>query len=95
MQDLVDTALLDYPDVLGLVYYDDVLLASPHAWRLEMVTQYLVDYLRSNNLRIADHKCALTPSREMYWIVKHISHYIDSNNGARTRQIGGVLMGLA
>ena len=95
MEELVGTALQQFPDVLGLIYYDDVLLASPHASRLEDGTKHLVNYLRDQGLRIADHKCALAPITQIDWIGKRFSHFTVSNNAARTRQIAGVIAGMA
>ena len=95
MQNLVNTALLAFPDVLGLVYYDDVLMASPDNGRLELATKHLVDYLRQQGLHVSDHKCVLTPAREIDWIGKRVGQRSVSNNSARARQLAGVLVALS
>ena len=95
MLDLVNMALLQQPDVLGLVYYDDVLLACPDSVRLRAATQYLVDYLRANNLRVADHKCCLDPMSEIDWVGKHVGNYTMRNTDTRKRQLAGVPMVLS
>ena len=61
MQELVNAAVLAFPEVLGLVYYDDILMASRNDGLLEMATAYLVDYLHQQGLHISQHKCVLTP----------------------------------
>ena len=95
MLDLVNAALSGHPSVLGLVYYDDVILACPHSLCLEEATNHLVGFLRDKNLQISAHKCCLTPKREIDWIGKHVGHCTISNTDARVRQLAGVLMGLS
>ena len=94
MTDLVSTALLAHPAVLGLVYYDDVLLACTDPTTLSDATHYLVNFLGEHNLKVAQHKCCLTPQREIDWIGKHVGHYTVRNTDTRARQLAGVFMGL-
>ena len=49
MEQLVKASLVVFPDVLGLVYYDDVLLACSSPDRLSAATSSCVEYLRQHN----------------------------------------------
>ena len=95
MRELADQALASYPDIMTLVYYDDILLASPSPSRLVQATSALVAYLKLRGLRLADHKCVLTPVTTVDWIGKHISHGVVANTESRVRQLAGVLHGLS
>ena len=95
MQELVNTALLAFPDVLGLVYYDDILMASPNDAVLQLATTHLVDYLQQHGLRISEHKCVCAPVRAIDWIGKRVGHCSVSNNNTRERQIAGFIVALA
>ena len=68
--------------------------STPSA-RLRATTQYLVDYLRTNSLRMANHKCCLDPMSEIDWIGKHVGHHTVCNTDARARQLAGVFLGFS
>ena len=95
MRELVDTALTQFPDVMTLVYYDDILSDSTCPSRLMAATHHLVDYLRQRGLRLADHKCVIDPVKTVDWIGKRISHGAVMNTESRVRQLAGVLRGLS
>ena len=80
---------------MGLVYYDDVFLASPDRSRLRTATQGLVSHLHAQNLHISLRKCLLEPSTCTDWLGKHITQSSISNTTSRTRQFAGVLMGIS
>ena len=94
MTTFVHNSLASFPDVLGLVYYDDVLLASPDPSRLRDATQGLVAHLHAQNLRVSLRKCLLEPSTSTDWLGKHITQNSISNTTSRIRQLAGVIMGI-
>ena len=84
-----------YSNLLVLVYYDDILLASPHYYQLLSATYTTVAFLQAQNSRLSLHKCNLKPVRKIEWLGKCISHRTVSNKTSRSRQIAGVLLGVA
>ena len=65
----------------------------PH--RLLSATYTTVAFLQAQNLRLSLHKCNLKPVRKIEWLGKCISHRTVSNKPSRSRQIAGVLLGIA
>ena len=95
MEQLVREALQAYPDVLGPVYYDDVLLLGSDPDRLREATLRCVRHLELHNLRLSYHKCVLEPALTIEWIGKSLRHHAVSNSQGRTRQVAGLFAGVA
>ena len=67
MERIVNAALANYSDVLPLVYYDDLLLASPNPGVLRVATQGCVASIQQQGLRISIHKYVLEPTAAIDW----------------------------
>jgi hypothetical protein len=89
MELLISAVMGAYPQVLWMVYYDDLLLASEDPDILSVATKACVDYLLSRNLLLSLHKCSLTPAIRIEWIGKELAHREVCNTHKRTRQLAG------
>jgi hypothetical protein len=95
MERLVMAALSSFCGVLPLVYYDDLLLASPDPSLLRTATQACVTYLDMHGLLISPHKCVLKAALVIDWIGKRFEHHLVSNTADRRRQLAGLFAAAA
>ena len=94
MELLVSEVMVDFPMVLWLVYYDDLLLAAEDPDILSHATRACLGHLLSRNLKLSLHKCSLNPAERIEWIGKEIAHQQVHNTSTRTRQLAGFLVAL-
>ena len=90
MERLVSAALTSFSDILHLVYYDDLLLASPDPDALRVATMACVTFLQRSGLLLSLHKCVLEPVLAVDWIGKHFEHRVVCNTPDRRRQLAGL-----
>ena len=95
MLSLVRDAIVDFPNVLPLVYYDDILLVSPSTDELRLATEHCIGHLTARHLLISRRKCQTEPAEALDWLGKHLQHRTVSNTPSRTRQIAGMVTGLS
>ena len=95
MERLVAAALSTFTGVLHLVYYDDVLLASPNPDLLRNATRACANFLQQHGLLISLHKCVLEPTPVIDWIGKRFQHRVVSNTADRRRQLAGLFAAAA
>lgn len=95
MQAIVNESLRLYPQVLRLVYYDDVLLAAPQPDVLRQATQVCCLALEQNGLRISRHKCVFEPEQSVTWLGKVIKPFCVHNSTERMIKLADVTRTMA